>query len=38
MLLIAVVDEDAAEGISSSQLLPVAGALQLRACVHDGGF
>lgn len=38
MLLTAVVDEDAAEGISSSQLLPVAGALQLRPCVDDGGF
>lgn len=38
MLLIAVVNEDAAEGISSSQLFPVAGALQLRACMGDGGF
>lgn len=38
MLLIVVVDEDAAEGIGSSQFLPVAGALQLCACMGDGGF
>lgn len=38
MLLIAVVDEDAAEGIGSSRFLSVAGALQLCACMGDGGF
>lgn len=38
MFLIVVVNEDAAEGIGSSQFLPVAGALQLCACMDDGGF